>query len=131
MKEHLINTHLLVPRSRSSAKVKVKYKGYISQKKWPFRGHSGFTNTSCFKLKFCMMHISHTILAGVMKFQHKYTAVSFNQWQKFLYYYFSIPPLYDHYAPTLQIGLRWAYFSTICFLILDTICVVLRINNWF
>ena len=24
--------HLLVPRSRSSAKVKVKYKGYISQK---------------------------------------------------------------------------------------------------
>ena len=32
MKAHLINTHLLVPRSRSSAKVKVKYKGYISQK---------------------------------------------------------------------------------------------------
>ena len=32
MKAHLINTHLLVPRSRSSAEVKVKYKGYISQK---------------------------------------------------------------------------------------------------
>ena len=32
MKAHLINTHLLVPRSRSSAKVKVKYKGYISPK---------------------------------------------------------------------------------------------------
>ena len=32
MKAHFINTHLLVPRSRSSAKVKVKYKGYISQK---------------------------------------------------------------------------------------------------
>ena len=32
MKAHLINTHLLVPRSRSSANVKVKYKGYISQK---------------------------------------------------------------------------------------------------
>ena len=32
MKAHLIDTHLLVPRSRSSAKVKVKYKGYISQK---------------------------------------------------------------------------------------------------
>ena len=31
MKAHLINTHLLVPRSRSPAKVKVKYKGYISQ----------------------------------------------------------------------------------------------------
>ena len=32
MKAHLINMHLLVPRSRSSAKVKVKYKGNISQK---------------------------------------------------------------------------------------------------
>ena len=32
MKAHLINTHVLVPRSRSSAKVKVKYQGHISQK---------------------------------------------------------------------------------------------------
>ena len=32
MKAYLINMHLLVPRSRSSAKVTVKYKGYISQK---------------------------------------------------------------------------------------------------
>ena len=32
MKAYLINMHLLVPRSRSSAKVKVKYKGYIFQK---------------------------------------------------------------------------------------------------
>ena len=32
MKAHLIDTRLLVPRSRLSAKVKVKYKGYISQK---------------------------------------------------------------------------------------------------
>ena len=32
MKAYLINMHLLVPRSRSSAKVKVKYKGYFSQK---------------------------------------------------------------------------------------------------
>ena len=30
MKAHLIDTHLLVPRS--SAKVKVKYKGPVSQK---------------------------------------------------------------------------------------------------
>ena len=36
-----MNMHLLVPRSKSSAKVKVKYKGYISS-------HSCFTNTSCF-----------------------------------------------------------------------------------
>ena len=31
MKAYLINMHLLVPRSRSTAKVKVKYKGYISK----------------------------------------------------------------------------------------------------
>ena len=33
MEAHLIDTHLLVPRSRSSAKVKVKYQGHISQKR--------------------------------------------------------------------------------------------------
>ena len=32
MKAHLIDTHLLVPRSRSSAKVKVKYHCHVSQK---------------------------------------------------------------------------------------------------
>ena len=32
MKAHLIDTHFLVPRSRSSAKVKVKYQGNVSQK---------------------------------------------------------------------------------------------------
>ena len=32
MKAHLIDTHLLVPRSRLSAKVKVKYQGHVSQK---------------------------------------------------------------------------------------------------
>ena len=32
MKAHLIDTHLLVPRSRSSAKVKVKYQSHVSQK---------------------------------------------------------------------------------------------------
>ena len=31
MKAHLIDTHL-VPKSRSSAKVKVKYQGHVSQK---------------------------------------------------------------------------------------------------
>ena len=32
MEAHLINTHLLVPRSGSSAKVNIKYQGHISQK---------------------------------------------------------------------------------------------------
>ena len=32
MKVHLIDTHLRVPRSRSSEMVKVKYQGHISQK---------------------------------------------------------------------------------------------------
>ena len=31
MKAHLIETHLPVPRSRSSAKIKVKYQGHVSQ----------------------------------------------------------------------------------------------------
>ena len=47
MKAHLIDTHPLVPKSRSFAKVKVKYQGHVSQK----MGVSGslvFTNTSCF-----------------------------------------------------------------------------------
>ena len=32
MKAYLIHMHLLLPSSRSSAKIKVKYNGYISQK---------------------------------------------------------------------------------------------------
>ena len=32
MKAHLIDAHLLVPLSRSSAKVKIKYQGHLSQK---------------------------------------------------------------------------------------------------
>ena len=32
MKAHLIDTHILVPSSKSSAKVKVKYQGHVSQK---------------------------------------------------------------------------------------------------
>ena len=32
MKVHLIDTHLLAPRSRSSANVKVKYPSHVSQK---------------------------------------------------------------------------------------------------
>ena len=33
MKAHLIDTHLLVPRSKSSAKVNVNYQGHVSQKR--------------------------------------------------------------------------------------------------
>ena len=51
MKEYLINMHLLVTRSTSSAKVKVKYKGYISQKMailgaFMFHKHILFVNIS-------------------------------------------------------------------------------------
>ena len=51
MKAYLINIHLLVPRSRSSAKV--KYKGYISQKMavmgaLVFHKHILFTDVSNF-----------------------------------------------------------------------------------
>ena len=44
MKADLINTHLLVPRSRSSAKVKVKYQGHVSQKKGVWGGISVSTH---------------------------------------------------------------------------------------
>ena len=40
MKAHLIDTHLLVPRSRSNIEV-------MFLKRWVFRGHKCFTNTSC------------------------------------------------------------------------------------
>ena len=50
MKAHLINMHLLVPRSRSSAKVKVEYQGYISQKKKKKNGRfEGISTESCFR----------------------------------------------------------------------------------
>ena len=42
MKAHLIDTHLLLPRS--SAMVTVKYQGHISQK-WQCQGHLCFPNT--------------------------------------------------------------------------------------
>ena len=51
MKAHLIDTHLLVPRSRSSAKVKVEYQGHVL-KRWVFRVHKCFTNTFCIKFLF-------------------------------------------------------------------------------
>ena len=53
MKAYLINMHLLVPRSRSPAKVKVKYKGYISQKNGRFGGiHVSQTHLASGSLRF-------------------------------------------------------------------------------
>ena len=50
MKAYLINMHLLVPRSRSSAKVSVKFKGYISQKMAVSQTHL-VKNVYCLSLK--------------------------------------------------------------------------------
>ena len=47
MKAHLIDTHLLVPRSRSSAKIKVKYRDHVSQK-MDVSGALVFHKPSCF-----------------------------------------------------------------------------------
>ena len=46
VKVHLIYTHQVVPRSRSSIKVKIKYQGHVQKKKKkkPSRGHSCFTH---------------------------------------------------------------------------------------
>ena len=66
MKAYLINMQLLVLRSRSSAKVKVKYNGYISQK---VAVSGAFVFHKHIILKFCQVHFSKTILAMVMKFR--------------------------------------------------------------
>ena len=58
MKAHLINTGLLVSRSRSSAKVKVKYQSHVSQK----MGVSGalvFHKNMLFSLSFLTDHENH------------------------------------------------------------------------
>ena len=58
MKAHLIDTHLLVPRSRSSAKVKVKYQGHVSKK-------MGVSEALVFhKQILCMSAFLHTELTG-------------------------------------------------------------------
>ena len=66
MKAYLINMHLLVPRSRSSAKVKVKYKSYISQKMaiseaFVFRKHNLFPFPTMFfiLLKHILFGLEH------------------------------------------------------------------------
>ena len=70
MRAYLINTHLLVPRSRSSAKVKVKYKGYISQKMavsgaFLFHKHILFVVCKCFQFGLPGLH-SPTILKNIL-----------------------------------------------------------------
>ena len=53
MKAHLIDTHVLVLRSRSSAKVKVKYQGHVSQKMGILGGISvSQTNFALFPVHF-------------------------------------------------------------------------------
>ena len=60
MKAYLINMHLLVPRSRSSAKVKVKYKGYISQKMAGGGGGGGGAGKRAFVFQKHMLFILET-----------------------------------------------------------------------
>ena len=60
MKAHLSDTHPLVPRSRSSAKVYVKYQGHVSQK----MGVSGGITVSQTHLVFiCSLQVSVLVLA--------------------------------------------------------------------
>ena len=58
MKANLIDTHLVV--HRSSVQVSVKYQGHLfkkKKKKWPWRGHSCFTNTSCLRAKYMQWNL--------------------------------------------------------------------------
>ena len=56
MKALLIDKHLLVPKSRSSAKVRVKYQGHVSQKMGVsgalvFHKHILFSSANAFNLE--------------------------------------------------------------------------------
>ena len=65
MKAYLINRHLLVPRSRSPAKVKVKYKGYISQKKKK-NGRFGGIRVSLTHLVFLVSVVAVAVAVAVV-----------------------------------------------------------------
>ena len=96
MKAYLINMHLLVPRSRSSAKVKVKYKGYISQKMalsgaFVFHKHVFFLETF-FKNKkgiiYCILKES------AIEFTYSVKQGKSDKFQV---------PFFQHYLPTFNI----------------------------
>ena len=66
MKAYLINMHLLVPRSKSSAKVKVKWKGYISQKIGCFGGiHVSQTHLVTIALASSLCKNSHFVISVI------------------------------------------------------------------
>ena len=77
MKAYLINMHLLVPRSRSSAKVKVKYKGYISQK-MAVLGAFMFYKHILFKL-----YIIHYSFIAVHCFNNGYVGKQLVAWKEY------------------------------------------------
>ena len=63
MKAHLIDSHLLVPRSRSSAKVKVRYQDNVSQKMGVlgalvFHKHILFVYMPCEKLGMIWLRVN-------------------------------------------------------------------------
>ena len=64
MMAHLIDAYLLVPTSRSSAKVKVKYQGHVYQK-MSVPGALVFTNTSCFILEISVVYEKSYIVGAV------------------------------------------------------------------
>ena len=73
MKAHLIDTHLLVPRSRSCTKVKVKYQGHVSQKMCVsgallFHKHILFSNTYLNGLTKSFVHLIVNFIYGVWIF---------------------------------------------------------------
>ena len=76
MKAYLINMHLLVPRSRSSAKVKVKCKGYISQKMavsgaFVFHKHIFFFCERSNLVKLCHIQYSHAFSSIFSTYQRR------------------------------------------------------------
>ena len=68
MKAHLFDTHLLVPRSMSSAKVKVKYQGHVSQK-------MGVSGALVFHKHILFHNVIYSIKDKVNNLNHLYVVV--------------------------------------------------------
>ena len=119
MKAHLIDTHLLVPRSRSSAKVKVKYQDHVSQKMGVsgtlvFHKHilfplafsplpTSFLNSSLKDFKTQNSVIKHAVIYLLMIFLKlaKYFCAETKEESEYFHYALNVP-LYTHFTSPIR-----------------------------
>ena len=83
MKAHLINTHLVVPRSRSSVKFKVKYQGHVFKEMafagaFVFHKHILFHNVFRRTVKSTFMDGIQNNLAQISSLMSRYAVPKFH-----------------------------------------------------